>query len=70
MWVVHLLKSSRKQLTCEKNGLNTIKKQNKTLRHGSFNNDQAFRPDFHDIVFRFLLLLRMSVFGSNGTLTA
>lgn len=49
-----------------------IKKKtiNKTSRHGSFDNDQAFRPDFHDIISRFLLLFGMSAFGSNGTLVA
>lgn len=45
-------------------------KQNKASHHGSLNNDQALRPDFHDIVFRSVLLLRMSVFGSNGKLMA
>lgn len=44
---------------------------NKTSCHGSFDNDQAFRPDFHDIISRFLLLFGIFVaFGSNGKLVA
>lgn len=46
---------------------NKISKTNST-HHGSFN--KYCRPDFHVVTLRLLLLLRTSIWGSNGTLLA